>query len=74
MNKKNGSLTPHVLLIYEAADTIMNAIRCISKISHQIRTMNGAKITVKGIEYTVKQKGGQILIRKTELNFNHILF
>ena len=58
MNKKNGSLIQHVLLIYEAADTIMNAIRCISKISHQIRTMNGAKITVKGIEYTVKQKGG----------------
>ena len=36
--------------------------------------MNGAKITVKGITYTVKQKGGQILIMKTELNFKHIIF
>ena len=63
MNRKNGSLTQHVLLIYEAADTLMNAIRCISKISHQIRSMNGAKITVKGIEYTVKQKVSQFSVR-----------
>ena len=74
MNKKDGSLTQHVLLIYEAADTLMNAIRCISKISDQVKTMNRAKITVKGIKYTVKQKGGQILIMKTELNFKHIIF
>ena len=57
MNRKDGKLIQHVLFIYEAADTLMNNIRCISYLTEQFWKMNNAKLTVKGVTYTIKQKG-----------------
>jgi hypothetical protein len=54
---KEEKLIQHMLMIYEAADTLLNLIRCFSHIRQQLKQMNGAKINVEGKRYTVKQKG-----------------
>ena len=63
MNRTDGKLIQHILMIYEAGDTLENNIRCYAFIKEQVANLNGAELTVNGETYKVKQKGKFVLIK-----------
>lgn len=57
LDRKDGKIIQHIMIIYEAADTTSNNIKVHSEISSQVKSMNGAKIIIDGNEYVIHQIG-----------------